>query len=232
MTIFRGIMNTRLLNLPIHKETMLVLILLLFFSLPLSAAETFTFPDGEKSIEGYLVLPKNPTRALILYFHRAIEDRNTVLEWAKEFNPAGYAVAGYTATRTPHVLEQSQNAVAELRKRKELAGIPLIAMGASMGTPAAASLFGSSPQVRALVLLVPAEAQFCSEFEKASGRPILMIYAEKDEVVSHSISERLVACLPKVNAQSYLLKDQGHRFPPSLVSARILEWMNKILQKD
>ena len=211
---------------------MLVLILLSFFSLPLSAAETFSFVDGEKSIEGYLALPKNPPRALILYFHRAIEDRNAVLEWAKELNPAGYAVAGYTATRTPHVLEQSQNAVAELRKRKELAGIPLIAMGASMGTPAAASLFGSSPQVRALVLLVPGEAQFCSEFEKASGRPILMIYAENDEVVNRSISERLVACLPKVNAQSYLLKDQGHRFPPSLVSARIIDWLKGVLQKN
>jgi len=216
----------------ISKKWPLVIILLLLRSLPIWAAETLTFHDGEKTIEGYLALPKNSPRALVVYFHRSIEDRNAVLDWAKEFNPAGYAVAGYTSTRSPNFLEQAQNAIAELRKRKELANIPVIAMGASMGTPAAAALFGSSPQIRGLVLLVPGEAQFCTEFAKASGRPILMIYAEKDEVVPASVSERLVACLPKVNAQSYLLKDQGHRFPPSLVSGRILEWMNKILQQN
>jgi predicted esterase len=224
-------MNTLSLNRPIHKAELLVILLLMAFGLRLSAEETFTFRDGNKSIEGYLALPKNPTKTLILYFHRASEDRNAVLQWAKELNPAGYAVAGYTSTRTPNFLEQAQNAVAELRKRKDLTNVPLIAMGASMGTPAAASLFGSSPQVRGLVLLVPGEAQFCSEFAKASGRPILMIYAENDEVVDAETSKRLVACLPKVNAQSFQLKDQGHRFPPSLVSARILDWLKGVLAK-
>src|SRR5262245_3880164 len=119
-------MSMHLLNRRISKQLVLVSVMLLFFYCPLWAAWMFTIHDGARNIEGYLALPKNPPKALVFYFHRSIEDRNAVLDWAKEFNPAGYAVAGYTSPRTSNFLELAQNAVAELRKRKELANIPLI----------------------------------------------------------------------------------------------------------
>lgn len=206
-------------------------IMLLFLAMPISASDSFTFQDGGKSIEGYLVLPEGSPKALILYFHRGIEDRNAVIEWGKLLSPAGYAVAGYTATKTKDVLLQAQSALAELRKQKALAVIPCIAMGASMGTPVAAKLFASSTQIGGLILIVPGEVKICDDLRKADNRPILLIYAENDQIVDPSIPHKLVSCLPKANGQYDALKNQGHRFPPSLISTRILEWLQNAMKK-
>lgn len=199
--------------------------IILLFAFPVFAVDTFTFSDDGKIIEGYFSLPETP-KALILYFHRSVEDRNAVLEWSKLLNPAGYAVAGYTRTITKNILLQENAALQELRKRKGFAAIPLISMGASMGAPEAAKLFGSSPQIRALILLVPGSESICEDFSKANGRPIFLIYAEKDEIVDMGNSKKLVNCLPKKNCRSDLLAGQTHRFPPALVSPQIIEWLN------
>jgi hypothetical protein len=214
----------------IRSFVRIIVVILLFLASPSFAADSFTFQDNGKSIEGYYSLPQGSAKVLVLYFHRGIEDRNAVIEWGKLLNPAGYAVAGYTATPTKDVLLQARSALNELRKRKELANIPCVVMGASMGTPVAAKLFASDLKIRGMILVVPGESEICSAFQKSAGRPVLMISAEKDEIADSTVTKKLMACLPKENAQFQLLKNQSHRFPPSFISSRILEWLKTTIK--
>jgi dienelactone hydrolase len=208
-----------------------LLIVFLLTSIPVFAQETFTLSDEGKKIEGFLALPGSQPKALILYFHRGVEDRTAVMEWGKVLNPSGYAVAGYTRTKTKNFLTQATGALQELRKRNPLASIPCIAMGASMGTPEAAELFASSPQIKGLILLVPGSDNICKSFSQANGRPVLMIYAENDEIVDRTTSKELIKCLPKTGAIAEMLPGQSHRFPPSLISNKILQWLDTNVMK-
>ncbi|HSP07331.1 MAG TPA: hypothetical protein VLR94_09145, partial [Acidobacteriota bacterium] len=164
---------------------MRVFLLALLFSVATSAQPaTFVFEAGGKHVEGIVSLPSGSPRGLILYFHRAIEDRSAAGVWGELLTPHGYAVAGYTATASTNYVEEARAAVRALRGRKELTQVPLVAMGASMGGRAAARWFGADPEAAALILLVPGGAEeTCADLARAAGRPVLVIQAEKDEVV-------------------------------------------------
>ena len=184
---------------------------------------TFTFEGGK---EGLLELPSGKPRAVVLYFHRAIEDRSIVREWAKLLGPGGYAVAGYTSSNTTYIVREGQNALAALRGRKEVAGIPVILMGASRGTAAASRLFAADPAVRGLVLIVPVSLDLCESLQHANGRPVLIVEAGKDEVAQMRPGE-ILRCAPK-NAGHILLPDSSHRFPPSVPAPQILRWLESL----
>jgi len=188
--------------------------------------ETFVFQNAGSRIEGYVVqAPKNP-RALILYFHRAIEDRNSVKEWGRLLGPAGYAVAGYTATSSADKMSEVKSAVKSLRSKKQLQSLPLVVMGASMGTRTAAQLFALDPAVKALILIVPGSPEICDYLKKANERPVHLILAEKDEIMGKNAG-LLLNCLPN-NTKQLTLPGALHRFPPSLVSSDIVDWLNSL----
>jgi len=197
--------------------------LLLLFAL---GPPVFSFESDGKKVEGYIVSPAPPAKALVLYFHRSIENREAVKEWARLLGSHGYAVAGYTATPTSDLVAQAGRAVRSLRSGKELRQIPFLFMGASLGTRVAAQLFAAETQARALVLIVPGSKEICGLL-KSEKRPIFLIQAEKDEIVSHS--ETIYRCLSSTS-KHLLLKSTGHRFPPSQVSAQIVEWLDSIFK--
>ncbi|PWT87867.1 MAG: hypothetical protein C5B54_11575, partial [Acidobacteria bacterium] len=126
--------------------------------LALAFGSVFTFQSDSKQVEGYVILPSKAPKALILYFHRAIEDREAVTEWAKLLGPQGYAVAGYTATHTNNLVDEAKKAIISLRNQKEIASLPIVVMGASMGTKAAADLFANQPDIRGMILIVPGDS--------------------------------------------------------------------------
>ena len=194
----------------------------------LAFGSVFTFESDSKQVEGYVILPSKAPKALILYFHRAIEDREAVTEWAKLLGPQGYAVAGYTATSADNVVEEAKKAVNSLRNQKEIASLPIVVMGASMGTKAASGLFAEQAEIRALILMVPGDAEnICQAFSKAKGRPIFLIQADQDQIVGAQSAASIHQCLPK-NAKYVLLKNTTHRFPPSQVSTEISNWLKAV----
>ncbi|HET6268111.1 MAG TPA: hypothetical protein VFG11_10375, partial [Acidobacteriota bacterium] len=73
----------------------------------IAASESFTFPSQGKTIEGVISPATGTPKALILYFHRGIEDRSAVLEWGKLLSSHGYAIAGYTAGEVGDAQEAS-----------------------------------------------------------------------------------------------------------------------------
>jgi len=200
-------------------------IALLFMSSALSALP-FTFEGGK---EGLLELPSGKPRALVLYFHRGIEDRSAVLVWAKILGPAGFAVAGYTNDNTMDVVNEARSALAVLRQRKEIAGIPVIVMGASMGTYTASGLFSADTAVRGVVLIVPPSMEVCEPLRKAAGRRVLIVEAARDEI-ARMHSREILGCAPK-NADYVLLPDASHRFSPAVPAPEIIKWLNSVLQR-
>lgn len=186
----------------------------------------FTFQGGK---EGLLELPNGKLRGLVLYFHRGIEDRSAALVWAKILGPAGFAVAGYTNNNTIDVVKEARSALAVLRRRKEIAGIPVIVMGASLGTYAASGLFAGDTSVRGLVLIVPPSMEVCGHLRNAVGRRVLIVEAARDEI-ARMHSREILSCAPK-NADYVLLPDVSHRFPPSVPAPQIIKWLNSVLQQ-
>src|SRR5262249_28167341 len=135
--------------------------------------------------------------------------------------------AGYTATESSNTVEAAEGAYHSLKQRKELAALPVSVIGASMGTAAACGLFAAEKEIRALVLMVPGNPDiFCPAFKKIEGRPLFLIQAEQDEVVGAQTAEKIKVCLPS-QAKYSLLKGSGHRFPPSAVIEKILEFLNQ-----
>jgi dienelactone hydrolase len=185
--------------------------------------ESFTFASQGKTVEGVISPAAGTPKALILYFHRGIEDRNAVLEWGKLLSVQGYAIAGYTAGEVPNAAQEAADEFKALRSQKRFASLPIVAMGASLGTAASAALFASSPDVRGLILLVPTSTDVCNAFQKASGRPVMLIQAENDTIAADR-APLILKCFPK-NESHILLAKTPHRFPPSQVSTQILSWL-------
>lgn len=204
-----------------------VVLLLLVCASAYAGTAAFVFESGGKTVEGVVLLPGGIPRALVLYFHRSIEDKSAVNVWGELLAERGYAVAGYSATGSTHYVEEARSAVAALRKQKALSALPVVAMGASLGTRAAVRWFAADPEVKALVLIVPGDAEgACAQMAKAAGRPLLMIQAENDEIVEPSDAEALRKCLPPGSVLQ-MLPGKGHRFAPSEISGRILQWLDK-----
>ncbi len=202
-----------------------LVIALLFVTSSLDALP-FTFESGK---EGLLELPNGKPRALVLYFHRGIEDRSAVLVWAKILGPAGFAVAGYTNDNTMDIVTEARSALSVLRQRKEIAGIPVILMGASLGTFAASGLFAADPAVHGLVLIVPPSMEICGSLRKAAGRRLLIVEASRDEI-ARMHSREILSCAPK-NADYVLIPEVSHRFPPSVPAPEIIKWLNSVLKQ-
>jgi alpha/beta superfamily hydrolase len=120
---------------------------------------------------------------------------------------------------------EAKSALAGLRTRKELAKLPVILMGASLGTRAASRLFVADPQIAALVLMVPGSTEAC-KISKQEKRPIFLIQAEKDDVVGDG--QPIHRCLP-LSIKYLLLKGTAHRFPPSQVATQIIDWLDSML---
>ena len=174
--------------------------------------------------QGYLAMPSQPPRALVFYFHRYVEKGDAVQQWDEALTPSGYAVAGFTARPGGKVVQMTNSALAELRKKPELVQAPVVAIGASMGALSAAEWFASNPSVRALVLIVPGSLDICSYLKSAAGRPVFLIQAENDEV-SYTSGAKIRAC---ASGKHFLLKGAGHIFPPSAISNEIAEWLNTL----
>lgn len=202
-----------------------LLILTLISSVYAAEPELFQFKSEERPVQGYLVLPQGRPGALILYFHRAIEDRNAVKDWAQLVGPRNYAVAGYTATGSTDLAKEASSAIAVLKKRPDLSTIPVYVMGASMGSRAAAALFSADASIKGLILVVPAGEDVCAALSKSGGRPVLLIQAQNDDVVGPAMATKVHKCLPK-DAGYYLVENAGHRFAASLISPKILEWLD------
>jgi len=196
--------------------------------------QTFQFTNANLPIEGYLALPDSqPPKALILYFHRAIEDRSAVKDWGALLTPKGFAVAGYTASKnTTELVAEARAALSALRKNKALANIPVYAAGASMGSRAASALFAADPQIRGLILIVPGGDQVCAAFAKSADRPVLLIQAAKDEIVPPGVACEIQQCLPKKNATHHLLPNATHRFPASTIAPKIIDWLVMQASRD
>lgn len=190
-------------------------------------SSTFVFHAGGRRIEGLVQSGTTPPKALILYFHRAIEDRSAVQAWSAVLGNAGYVLAGYTATGGSNFVEEANAALASLLSRKDLKSVPVISMGASLGTRAAVQWFAADSKVRALVLMAPGEPEAtCAALAKSGGRPVLILQAENDEIVPPENAEAIRKCAPPA-ARIEILKGKSHRFPPSEVSATILQWLTK-----
>lgn len=199
---------------------------IIFLVLALVHPQTFTFQSQGKTVEALLAVPSVKPRALILYFHRSVEDRTAVSEWGALLTKDGYAVAGYTADQTVDEKELAEDALKSLISQKRFASTPIIVMGASMGTVAAAQLFGEDQRVKALILIVPPSPMLCHDVENAGTRRVLLIQAENDEVAGAN-APAIRNCMPESTASS-ILKGASHRFPPSEVSPQILQWLNKL----
>jgi hypothetical protein len=189
---------------------------------------TFTFQHFQHSgggLQGYLYMPSTPPKALILYFHRYVEKGDAVKNWGEGLTPRGYAVAGYTASSGGNAEQMANHAIIELHKKPELARIPFIAVGASMGAESAARWFASNSQVRALVMIVPGAPGICDYLKSSGGRPIFLIQAENDEV-SYGSGAKIRECTPA--AKKMMLKGASHIFPPSAVAKDIADWLDSL----
>jgi hypothetical protein len=186
---------------------------------------TFTFQTAGADMQGYLALPSHPPKALLIYFHRYVEKGDAVNLWGESLNSRGYAVAGFTAPRSGNILEVTENALLSLRKNPALQNVPVIAMGASMGTLTAAQWFASSSRVRALILIVPGSPDICSFLKASAGRPVYLIQAENDET-THGSGAKIRQCVTP--GKPFLLKGAGHLFPPSSVANEISQWLDSI----
>ena len=196
-----------------------VLFCILILPIGAAADETFSFQGASGSREGYFIAPAN-AKAVILYFHRAIENREAVKEWASLLGPSGYGVAGYTAVRGADLAD----AAAAFKALRTKTKLPIVAMGASMGTSAAAHLFATEPSIRALIVIVPGDPAMCDVFAKSSKRPVFLIQAEKDDVVSPDAAAQIQKCFGPTG--KYLsLKNTTHRFPPSQISDQIVAFL-------
>lgn len=197
-----------------------------FFVLALIHPQTFTFQSQGQSVEGLIAVPSSRPKALILYFHRSIEDREAVEEWASLLTKDGYAIAGYTADQTLDAQIEAEDALKSLVSQKRFASTPILAMGASMGTVAAAQLFGDNQRVKALILLVPPSPMLCHDVENAGSRRVLLIQAENDEVAGTN-APAIKKCMPPTT-DAFVLRDATHRFPAASASPQILQWLNKL----
>jgi hypothetical protein len=186
---------------------------------------TFTFQTAGIESEGYLEMPSTPPKALLVYFHRYVEKRDAVKIWGELMTSRGYAVAGFTAQPGRSVVEMANHALVSLRKKPELQKIPVIAMGASMGSLTAAEWFAVNNDVRAVVLIVPGSPKICSYLKSAGGRPAFLIQADRDEI-THASGSKVRACVTTGN--HYMLKGAGHIFPPAAVSGEIIRWMDSL----
>jgi pimeloyl-ACP methyl ester carboxylesterase len=186
---------------------------------------TFTFSDAGMGTDGYLDMPEGPPRALIIYFHRYVEKGNAVQEWGESLTRQGYAVAGVTARPGGNIVEMNNSALAALRKKPELANVPVIAMGASMGALSASQWFASNATVKGLILIVPGSPDICHYLKSAAGRPVFLIQAENDEL-SYGSGAKVRTCANA--AKHYLLKGAGHLFPPQAVAAEVAQWLNAL----
>lgn len=176
-------------------------------------------------MQGYLALPSQPPKALLIYFHRYVEKGDAVKLWGESLTPRGYAVAGFTAPPAGNIMEVTESALLSLRKNPALEDVPVIAMGASMGTLSAAKWFASSSKVRALILIVPGSPDICSFLKASAGRPVFLIQAENDET-THGSGAKIRQCLTP--GKPFMLKGAGHLFPPSSVANEISEWLDSI----
>jgi hypothetical protein len=198
---------------------------IIFLVLALIHPQTLTFQSQGKTVEALLVVPSGKPKALILYFHRSIEDRTAVSEWGALFAKDGYSVAGYTADQTLDAKDEAEDALKSLIAQKRFASTPIIAMGASMGTVAAAQLFAEDQRVKSLILIVPASPMLCHDVEKAGSRRVFLIQAENDEVAGAN-APAIRNCMPE-STDLLVLKGASHRFPASEVSPQVLQWLNK-----
>lgn len=176
-------------------------------------------------MQGYLALPSQKPKALLIYFHRYVEKGDAVKLWNESLTPRGYAVAGFTAPRAGNILEVTENALSSLRKNPQLQDVPVIAMGASMGTLPAAQWFASNSKVRALILIVPGSPDICSYLKPSAGRPVFLIQAENDET-THGSGVKIRQCIAP--GKPLMLKGAGHLFPPSLVANEISQWLDSL----
>jgi hypothetical protein len=186
---------------------------------------TFTFQTAGGESDGFLEMPSTPPKALVLYFHRYVEKRDAVTLWGEFLTPRGYAVAGFTAEPGRPVMEMANQALLSLRRKPELQKVPVIAMGASMGSLSAAQWFAANSDVRALILIVPGSPTICSYLKSAGGRPAFLIQADQDEV-THGSGSKVQECVPAANR--FLLKGAGHIFPPAAVSGEIIRWIDSL----
>lgn len=199
---------------------------IVFLVLALIHPQTFTFQSQGKTVEGLLAVPSGRPKAVVLYFHRAIEDRTAVSEWGALLTKDGYAVAGYTADQTLDSGELAEDAVKSLLSQKRFASTPIVALGASMGTVAAAQLFARDQRIKSLILIVPPSPMLCNDAEKAGNRRVFLIQAEKDEVAGAN-APAIRSCMPESTGW-FVLQGASHRFPPSEVSPQVLQWLNKL----
>jgi hypothetical protein len=186
---------------------------------------TFTFQHSGASLEGYLDMPSQSPKALILYFHRYVEKGDAVKTWGQVLTPRGYAVAGFTSAPSRNAEEIANHALIELRKNPALEKIPVIAVGASMGAESAARWFATNSRVRALVLIVPGAPAICEELKRTNGGPIFLIQAENDEI-SYGSGAKIRECAPA--AKKLMLKGASHVFPPSAVARDIADWLDSL----
>ena len=170
-------------------------------------------------------MPTTQPKALIIYFHRYVEKRDAVTAWGETMTSRGYAVAGFTAEPGRSPVEMANHALLSLRKKPELQNIPVIAMGASMGTLSAAQWFATNSEVRAVILIVPGSPTICSHLKSAGGRPSFLIQADQDEI-THASGSKVRECIPQSN--QYMLKGAGHIFPPAAVSGEIIRWLESL----
>jgi dienelactone hydrolase len=186
---------------------------------------TFTFQTGGADMQGYLALPSQQPKALLIYFHRYVEKGDAVKLWGEALNSHGYAVAGFTAPPAGNILKITENALVSLRKNPQLENVPVIAVGASKGTLSAAQWFASNSEVRALILIVPGSPDICSFLKASAGRPVFLIQAENDET-THGSGAKIRECFAP--GKPVMLKGAGHLFPPSLVANDISQWLNSL----
>jgi pimeloyl-ACP methyl ester carboxylesterase len=184
---------------------------------------TFIFHSSQRPVDGYLEMPSAPPRALLLYFHRYTEKGEAVETW-EGITSRGYAVAGYTNFPVSHVVPMANDAVSTLRQNG-MQGIPVIAMGASMGAIYAAQWFAANPQVRALILIVPGSEDICDSLSHSGGRPVFLIQAENDDTTFGS-GAKIRKCLP--NGKQYLVKGASHNFPPDAIIGEIADWLDSL----
>ena len=186
---------------------------------------TFTFQTSGTGNDGFLEMPSQQPKALILYFHRYVEKRDAVKLWGESLTPNGFAVAGFTATLGGDTVAMANGALLALRNQPGLEKVPVIALGASMGAIPAARWFATNSQVRALILLVPGSTDICTSLQSSAGRPVLLIQAENDEI-THTSGAKIRACM--TSGKHSILKGHGHLFPPSAVSNEISQWLDAL----
>ncbi len=187
---------------------------------------TFTFHNRGAAVQGFVEMPSNPPRAVVLYFHRYVEKGDSIAVWAQGLTPRGYAIASFTTIPTPDPVGLANGAVAGLRMQPGLESTPLVAVGTSMGSLTAAQYFAANSDVKALVLIVPGSTQICTFLEHAKGRPVFLIQADQDEVTYGSGAE-IRKCMTG-NGKQLILNGASHIFPPEAVTGEIANWLDTL----